>query len=808
MKKLFTGLFLFLLAGSAFAFTSPFATTGVSGISGLSPVANHTDLSIAYLAQVFGTVGNSLQGTSGQMLGMLFMKLNQGIMVVAGIWLAYTVATLCVRSAMDGSFMGPNKNVFWVIVRIALAFAMLLPGPATGYSIIQDVVMKITIEGVSLADQTWAFGLNYISAGGSLWHDPAARTHGMDGAIITPTQAATILTPAQQIFQNEVCMVASSGYNQIHASDTGSGVTNSGSSAVVYSVQENNTNHQFNFPGNGATSNNGSGCGSVAWSSVPNADCSTNSPRCQMAHAAVSQMIYQLLPVAKQYACTGGLFDDAAVCSGVDRSNMAQSGGDGAFNALVNYANAVYPIAQNNAQGKAETAKKFIPNAEAEGWMMAGRYYWDLGQIQESYAAVQDISSYVPTVNQTTSSLAGIPKLVTSAGAVFKSTYIGKAQDQLKAYSDTSNKGNTGDNTRDTESQIHEGNWVLSLLLGPIVTDVGQLFMKFTTAPGVGMGSDPIVFLHSIGSSCLNIAGDIWLGLAVAVFGISAATVVCQGTLNLDTPVKAITDWMKPVLMGLATALFGVGVLLGFYTPLYPFMLFTFGVIGWIISVIEAMVAAPLVAFGLTHPEGHDFLGEAKQALMLLLGVFLRPVLMVIGLIAGMILSYVSLRILVYSYSGFLYDVFYNFTPVATGHASVMGGALKASLAFAAESGSVMGLFMTLFVFPMFLAVFAMLVYVVTNQCFSLIYVLPDYILRWIGGPQQSGAGASPLEMVKQAQGAMGQIGSTASGAVKSGIDSKENTNKHLGGDDYAGNNKAEGNKTDHTVGTDPATKK
>ncbi|MBT8506442.1 hypothetical protein B1F79_02125 [Coxiella-like endosymbiont of Rhipicephalus sanguineus] len=34
---------------------------------------------------------------------------------------------------------------------------------------------------------------------------------------------------------------------------------------------------------------------------------------------------------------------------------------------------------------------------------------------------------------------------------------------------------------------------------------------------------------------------------------------------------------------------------------------------------------------------------------MILLGVFLRSVLMVIGLIAGMILSYVSLRIIVYT---------------------------------------------------------------------------------------------------------------------------------------------------------------
>lgn len=71
------------------------------------------------------------------------------------------------------------------------------------------------------------------------------------------------------------------------------------------------------------------------------------------------------------------------------------------------------------------------------------------------------------------------------------------------------------------------------------------------------------------------------------------------------------------------------------------------------------MVAAPLICFGLKHSEGHDFLGEAKQILMILLGAFLRPVLMVIGLIAGMILSYVSLRIIVYTtFSGLASDLF------------------------------------------------------------------------------------------------------------------------------------------------------
>ena len=50
------------------------------------------------------------------MLGKLFYKLNEGIIVVAGLWLAYTVSTIVLPVIQDGSFMGPNKNVALVFL--------------------------------------------------------------------------------------------------------------------------------------------------------------------------------------------------------------------------------------------------------------------------------------------------------------------------------------------------------------------------------------------------------------------------------------------------------------------------------------------------------------------------------------------------------------------------------------------------------------------------------------------------------------------------------------------------------------------
>src|SRR3990167_9831596 len=112
------------------------------------------------------------------MLGMLFYKFNQGILVVAGFWLSYLVFTTFLKSAHEGSFISPNRNIVIILLRVALGFGLLLPNPVTGYSIFQDIVMKVVVSGVSLADETWDYGLEYLNTGGQVWRDPSSVASG------------------------------------------------------------------------------------------------------------------------------------------------------------------------------------------------------------------------------------------------------------------------------------------------------------------------------------------------------------------------------------------------------------------------------------------------------------------------------------------------------------------------------------------------------------------------------------------------------------------------------------------------------
>ena len=114
----------------------------------------NTDISIQYLRQVFGTVGNVLLGSSNQLLGQLFSIFNTGVMIFVGYFISYTVFTTVMKTADQGSSggMGGGGGLSgFVIIRIIGGVTLLVP-QFQGYSMIQIAVMYSVIQGVGLAD--------------------------------------------------------------------------------------------------------------------------------------------------------------------------------------------------------------------------------------------------------------------------------------------------------------------------------------------------------------------------------------------------------------------------------------------------------------------------------------------------------------------------------------------------------------------------------------------------------------------------------------------------------------------------------
>lgn len=286
-------------------------------------------------------------------------------------------------------------------------------------------------------------------------------------------------------------------------------------------------------------------------------------------------------------------------------------------------------------------------------------------------------------------------------------------------------------------------NWIVvpsfsAVIFQPIIAS-GTIFnasIKASYEPG----SNPILEIAKFGNFLMSMAVNMVFG--VLVWGLF--TIIMPGPLFLiGIPIFLL---LAPMVLVLVGTLWGIGLMMAFYVPLVPYVVFTMAALGWLISVIEAMVAAPIVALGLAHPEGDENLGQAEASVMLLANVFLRPSLMILGFVIAMILTYVVV---------ILFNV---------GFVRVNEMIIKTS-----EGG--FGQFMAPIMMMIFYGSFYMKL---VEKCFELIYLLPDQVLTWIGGRpddlgQRSaeGLGAAMKEQIQKVDSSGKKVGGGVIRGVK-----------------------------------------
>ena len=118
--------------------------------------------------------------------------------------------------------------------------------------------------------------------------------------------------------------------------------------------------------------------------------------------------------------------------------------------------------------------------------------------------------------------------------------------------------------------------------------------------------------------------------------------------------------------------------------------------------VINAMISAPV--WGVLHllPEGGGMTGQARAGYYQLLQLFLRPVLLLLGLISGFVLFYVMIA--------FLNNILFGFMALS-GMNDFM------------HSLTIMFIYVAI-------------VIALARQCFSLVYRVPSWVPQWYGGGQ------------------------------------------------------------------------
>ena len=314
------------------------------------------------------------------------------------------------------------------------------------------------------------------------------------------------------------------------------------------------------------------------------------------------------------------------------------------------------------------------------GWFIAGSSYWSISWInQETREAMYSGIRYSPP-EQTLSEWLGITHGLQDAEAVRLrvDNYIKTAYASRRGISDTTADPSVTDETS-----------VFDIIVGKI-KNVVNTTMAGNILPYIAGGlskKDPIMVLSDAGDYILNTAY------------VLASTLVVTNAFSLNT-LEAITSF---ALFSIVLPLFVYGLLLAFYLPAIPFIRWISALAGWVILIVESLIAAPLWICAHALPEGEGAAGQhGKRGYMLFLGILLRPPLMVAGFFCAVILINILGKLIGQGFEMFI---------AGASQTKLIG--FTGTMAMTVILGSV--------------------VMVLVNKFFSLIHYLPEHVTNWIG---------------------------------------------------------------------------
>jgi hypothetical protein len=325
---------------------------------------------------------------------------------------------------------------------------------------------------------------------------------------------------------------------------------------------------------------------------------------------------------------------------------------------------------QSAAKGVANSPSDSSKTAHKYGWFLAGGYFMNT----------------VITNNRITNAIAAVPS------SSYKESYL---SDSASAIGNWANK---------VVDHVKERGLGTNLMDGVI--------QAATTVDLYELKNDarhPVIIINEIGDR-LQTIWMIVMGVLAAAAGVGmlasatplgkVATVAAKFSGTADKVLVVVALLALPIL-----ALAGMAFTAKYLIPMLPFMMWLGILGGWLIAVVIAIIAAPLWAIMHLHPNGDDLTGKGGNGYMLVLGLLLRPVLAIFGFIAAITISSVM--------GEFINKVYFQV------------------FAFSQGDGNGIGWFFGMIAGA---AIYIAIMFSFVKKSFSLMHVIPDELMKWIGG--------------------------------------------------------------------------
>lgn len=679
-----------------------------------------------FLDKMFG----GLTGSGSDPLLSLFETFNTGVLVIGGILVFYTIIAGTLSTAHDGEMLGKRWSSLWIPIRTTLGAAAILPSIKGSYCLIQAVVMWLALQGVGLANKMWD---GFLDNSGDIM---------MTAAYQPPGAARQIRNVIHDMFMSNVCM---EGYRKAQGL-TGGAMTYLGINPVEPGVTQ--------FAG-GYIYGPMDYCGSAM---LPEQTMSADNSvipepfandRTRGAPASASALISEdalriaLRPVheANFAAIQAEAYAMAQQLVALDQLDQPEY--DRRVQALVdNYTSQLRTAAINEYEAKKEAIKQsLIDGMKRDGWALAGMYYMAITRAQD---VVTRAVTQTPSVSSGV--MVGSESFIVNAATMGPGAAVGA--EIRNAFTNSGESGKQIDRARilvqrhsaasltQLESIADDAtgrSWVMKVVSWFMNDDMvgGSGILAGGNSAFAQQGQNPVIMAKNLGE---NITAGAW-----AAFGIGGTVLAITGVSAIGTDIGDWATVFTPLLFAIFSTLIVPGAILSTYVPMIPYILWVGVMIGWVILVIEAVIAAPIWAVAHMAPDGDGVVGRGGQGYMLVLSLTLRPALMIFGLACSIALMQPV-------------GYFVNSTFLGAFAIGVNPGPLALTQMIA---GCIL---------------YCVFMVIILHRVFALIHVVPDRILRWIGGGgNELGQEAGALEQGTSAKilggmAAMNQVGNLTQG--------------------------------------------
>jgi conjugal transfer/type IV secretion protein DotA/TraY len=251
----------------------------------------------------------------------------------------------------------------------------------------------------------------------------------------------------------------------------------------------------------------------------------------------------------------------------------------------------------------------------------------------------------------------------------------------------------------------------------------------------------PLALLTSMGKTLLEASiRNIAMGAGANIMG---------GALGADKG-GAAASVMGTMLFTIVSITLGAGVILYYILPFMPFVYFFFAVGSWVKEVFEAMVGVPLWALAHIRIDGDGLPGSAAMnGYYMIFEIFLRPIMIVFGLIAA---------VSIFAAMAVTLNAVFDIAVINAGGANYQNSGTITFMEFA--RGPIDQLFYTV--------LYAVLMYIMAMSSFKMIDLIPNQIMRWMGAGVAAFASGSGIG--DSAQGLMSNMTTYGTGSVSQAV--------------------------------------